>query len=70
VPRNERLTPERRSEIAARAAQARWNRQTTGINLANVEDFQMSTDAIDAADVLMTELSEQTALLSQSGGMR
>jgi hypothetical protein len=65
--RNERLTPERRREIAARAAQARWNRETTTANLANIEDFQMNTDAIDAADVLVTELSEQTALLSQSG---
>jgi hypothetical protein len=65
--RSERLTPEERSEIAARAAQARWNRETAGVNLANVEDFQMNTDAIDAADVLVTELSEQTAQLSQSG---
>jgi hypothetical protein len=65
--RSERLTREQRSEIAARAAQARWNRETTGVNLTNIEDFQMNTDAIDAADVLVTELSEQTALLSQSG---
>jgi hypothetical protein len=65
--RNERLTPEQRREIAARAAQARWNRETTRANLLKVEDFQMNTDAIDAADILVTELSEQAALLSQSG---
>jgi hypothetical protein len=65
--RSERLTPLQRSEIAARAAQARWTRGTTGVNLSNVEGFQMNADAIDAADILVTELSEQAAVLSQSG---
>jgi hypothetical protein len=65
--RKERLTPARRTEIAVRAAQARWNRETPSANLINVEDFQMGTDPIDAADILVTELSEQAALLSESG---
>lgn len=65
--RSERLTPLQRSEIAARAAQARWTRGTTGVNLANIEGFHMNADAIDAADILVTELSEQAAVLSQSG---
>jgi hypothetical protein len=65
--RSERLSSAQRSEIAARAAQARWNREPTNVNLANIEDFQMTTDAIDAADILATELSEQAALLSQAG---
>jgi hypothetical protein len=67
LARRERLTAAQRSEIAARGAAARWNRATTPINLAKIEDFQMNADAIDAADILVTELSEQAALLSQSG---
>jgi hypothetical protein len=65
--RNERLTPDRRSEIASHAAQARWNREAPGVNLARIEGLQMSTDAIEAADILLTELSEQAAHLSESG---
>jgi hypothetical protein len=65
--RKERLTPAQRSQIAARAAQARWNREIPRVNLATIEDFQMNADAIDAADILVTELSEEAALLSQSG---
>jgi hypothetical protein len=65
--RSERLTSLRRSEIAARAAHARWTRGTTGVNLANIEGFPMNADAIDAADILVTELSEQAAVLSQLG---
>jgi hypothetical protein len=65
--RSERLSAPRRSEIAARAAQARWNREPTNVYLASIEDFQMNTDAIEAADILATELSEQAALLSQAG---
>lgn len=67
LARRDRLTPARRSDIATRAAQARWNRETPNANLASIEDFQMNADAIDAADILVTELSEQAALLSQSG---
>jgi hypothetical protein len=65
--RSERLSPEQRSEIAARAAQARWNREPTSATLGRIEDFQMNPDVIDAADILVTELNEQAALLSQSG---
>jgi hypothetical protein len=67
IARRERLTPSRRSEIAARAAKARWSREPSNVNLANIEDFQMNSDTIDAAEILITELSEQEALLSQSG---
>lgn len=67
LARRDRLTPSRRSDIAARAAQARWNREPPNVNLAGIEDFQMNADAVDAADILVTELSEQEALLSQSG---
>jgi hypothetical protein len=67
IMRSKRLAPEQRSEIAARAAHARWSRETTSVSLARIEDFQMNSDAIDAADILITELSEQAALLSQSG---
>jgi hypothetical protein len=65
--RTQRLTASRRSDIAARAARARWNREPARVNLTSIEDFQMNADAIDAADILVTELSEQAALLSQSG---
>jgi hypothetical protein len=65
--RSESLSSGQRSKIAARAAQARWNREPTNVNLASMKDFQMNTDTIDAADILTTELSEQAALLSQVG---
>ncbi len=65
--RSERLTAAQRREIASRAAKARWDRDATGLDLSNIEDLQMNTDAIDAADMLVTELSEQVAALSQSG---
>jgi hypothetical protein len=65
--RGERLTPEQRREIATRAAEARWNRQPARANVQSIEGFQMNADAIDAADILVTELSEQAAALSQSG---
>ena len=67
LARRERLTAAQRSEIAAQGAAARWKRETAPVNLARIEDFQMNADAIDAADILVTELSEQEALLSQSG---
>jgi hypothetical protein len=65
--RREKLSSAQRSEIATRAAQARWSREPTNVNLASIKDFQMNTDAIDAADILTTELSEQAAFLSQVG---
>jgi hypothetical protein len=67
LARSELLTPSRRKEIAVRAAHARWNRGFPNVNLANIEDFQMNSDTIDAAEILITELSELAALLSQSG---
>jgi hypothetical protein len=67
IVRSEKLSPAKRSEIAARAAQARWGRGPTGVDLSMIEDLQMNPDAIDAADMLVMELSEQMALLSQSG---
>jgi hypothetical protein len=65
--RKEKLSSARRREIAARAARARWDRESTNVNLEGIEGFQMNADAIDAADILVTELSEQAAALSQAG---
>src|SRR5439155_6862576 len=67
LARKERLTSAQRSEIAARAANARWSRDTAAADLSKVEGFQMNADTIEAADILVTELSEQAALLSESG---
>jgi hypothetical protein len=66
LTRKEKLSPERRSEIAVQAARARWS-QSLSVDTQNIEGFQMNTDAIDAADILITELNEQAAMLSQSG---
>jgi hypothetical protein len=65
--RSEGLSPARRSEIASRAAQARWHRDVNLVNDAEFEDLQMNTDTIDAADILVTELNEQVVMLSRSG---
>lgn len=67
IVRKERLTAVQRSEIAAHAAQSRWNRENKTIDISAIEDFQMNSDVIDAADILVTELNEQAAMLSQSG---
>lgn len=67
IARRERLTPLQRSQIATTAAQARWNRDKSVVDLTEIEGLQMNTDAIDAADILVTELNEQEAMLSQSG---
>src|SRR5438552_16221674 len=64
--RSEGLSPARRSEIASRAAQARWRRDANLESDAEIEDLQ-STDTIDAADILVTELNEQVVTLSRSG---
>jgi hypothetical protein len=65
--RSEGLSPARRSEIASRAAQARWRGDSNLISNAQIEDLQMNTDTIDAADILVTELNEQVVMLSRSG---
>lgn len=65
--RSEGLSPARRSEIASRAAQARWRGDTNLVSNAQIEDLQMNTDTIDAADILVTELNEQVVMLSRSG---
>jgi hypothetical protein len=61
------LSPARRREIASRAAQARWHRDPNFLGDPEVEDLQMNTDTIDAADILVTELNEQVVMLSRSG---
>jgi hypothetical protein len=61
------MSPARRSEIASRAAQARWRRNADSVNDSEIEDLQMNTDTIDAADILVTELNEQVVILSRSG---
>ena len=65
--RSEGLTPGRRSEIASRAAQARWRRDADPVRDSEIEELQMNTDTIDAADILVTELNEQVVMLSRSG---
>jgi hypothetical protein len=67
IARRERLSPERRSEIAAQAAQARWSREPNAAYSPLIGEFQMTVDAIDAADMLVMELNEQMAQLSQAG---
>jgi len=59
LARKERLSSARRSEIASRAAQARWQRDPEDLKSSEIEDLQMNTDTIDAADILVTELNEQ-----------
>jgi hypothetical protein len=61
------LSPEQRTEIAVGAAKARWARRSTQIEAFPIDDLMMNTDVIDAADMLVTELSEQAAILSESG---
>jgi hypothetical protein len=61
------LSSEKRVEIASTAARARWARRTGQSELPLVEDLMMNTDAIDAADMLVSELAEQAAILSESG---
>ena len=65
--RSEGLSPERRSEIASRAAHARWSRDDNLVTDPAIEDLQMNTDTIDAADILVAELNEQVVMLSRSG---
>jgi hypothetical protein len=65
--RSEGLSPARRSQIASRAAQARWRRDADSVGDSEIEDLQMNTDTIDAADILVTELNEQVVTLSRSG---
>lgn len=65
--RSEGMSPARRSEIASRAAQARWRRDGNLVNDIEIEDLQMNTDTIDAADILLTELNEQVVMFSRSG---
>lgn len=67
IARREALSPSQRSEIASRAAQARWRRDANSATDSEIEDLQMNTDTIDAADILVTELNEQVVMLSRSG---
>jgi hypothetical protein len=67
IARSEGLSPARRSEIASRAAQARWHRGSSFVSETELEDFQMNTDTVDAAEILVTELNEQVVMLSRSG---
>jgi|GEM_PF-3799018 len=67
VARSEVLSPARRREIASRAAQARWKTNANLFSNAGLEDFQVNTDTIDAADILVTELNDQVVMFSRSG---
>ena len=65
--RSEGMSPARRRKIASRAAQARWHRDPNSVADSEIEDLQMNTDTIDAADILVTELNEQVVMLSRFG---
>jgi hypothetical protein len=67
--RAESLSSEKRTEIASAAARARWARRTAESELPLIEDLMMNTDAIDAAEMLVTELAEQAGILSGSSVM-